>query len=231
MIFSISRKLESTDDLRSLALRALDAEDRADRVRAVLHDAQAHPLNRANVSREADSIVGDGQSGTAPRTAQAHDHGAGMPMFDRIGDRLLGDPVEVRRGRIAGNEDRSRTVKPAAHVEELAGVRRQLPERGHESVGFKRDGRKTPRQHPRLARAIANQFNNRGGVAAFHRVTGELLRQGRGLELDARKVLAQTVVQILADPPLLVAADVKQFSSSSLRSIAAASTLATDWRK
>jgi hypothetical protein len=62
-----------------------------------------------------------------------------------------------------------------------------------------------------LARAISNQLDNRGGVTAFHRVVGELLGQRRGFELDARKVLAQTVVQILADPPLLVAADVEQF--------------------
>ena len=52
------------------------------------------------------------------------------------------------------------------------------------------------------------QSSRRGRLSLGH---GELLRQGRGLELDARKALAQTVVQILADPPLLVAADVKQF--------------------
>jgi hypothetical protein len=62
-----------------------------------------------------------------------------------------------------------------------------------------------------LTSPISNQFNNRGGVATFHGVVGELLGQRGGLELDTRKVLAQAVVQILADAALLVAANAKQF--------------------
>ena len=107
------------EDIRSLAICALDGEGRADRVSPVFHDAQTHSLDGANVSWEAGAIVGDGQGGAVPRTAQADDYGAGVPMLDRIRDRLLGDPIEVRCNRVAGDEDRSRAIKPAADVEEL----------------------------------------------------------------------------------------------------------------
>jgi hypothetical protein len=77
---------------------------------------RAHPWTvRGLVASRA--IVGDGQSGAAPRTAQTDDDGTGVPVLDGIRDRLLGNPIEVATALLGTRT--GATIKAASDLEEL----------------------------------------------------------------------------------------------------------------
>ncbi len=72
----------------------------------------------------------------------------GVPMFERVGDRLLRDPVEVSGQGVIADQDRLAVFKGASHVEKLLRPGDQLGQGGHKSVGFGADRVQTARQGP-----------------------------------------------------------------------------------
>src|SRR6185295_6882050 len=79
------------------ARTALDREPRADAARAVVHDPQTLAAFEALGIEAGLAVVGHHQLERTVLRAQLDVDAARGPVLDRVGDRLLRDPVQVRR--------------------------------------------------------------------------------------------------------------------------------------
>src|SRR5439155_20256795 len=111
--------------------RRADSERGAHAARAVAHDPEAVALGtlpdaRAVVAhRDGDSIV----------VLELDRDAARLAVLDRVADRLLGDPVEVRRAGGVLDRNRSLADEMAVDVRKQVVLRRQLAQRAHQPAG------------------------------------------------------------------------------------------------
>src|SRR6185295_14715683 len=124
-----------------------------------------------------------------------------------IADRLLRDPIEVRRGRepVQAAREVARELDRNA-IERLA-ARAELLERGREAVAIEMHGRQPERESAYGRNALLDQVSH--GVHAhreLRRIARDRVLDGLEQQRDARELLAKAVVQIVADPLVLALA-------------------------
>ena len=78
-------------------VRALSMRSAGHHLRAVMHDAQAKSLRLLYRRIESAAVVFDAQQAAVAVEAQRYLHRWRMSMLGGVGDRFLGDPVQVQR--------------------------------------------------------------------------------------------------------------------------------------
>ena len=157
------------------------------------------------------AVVLDREVPGLARTGEREDDLARLTVLDRVVHRLLGDVVQVRRHPDVGHQDRLGALEPTGDVEQILDLHRPLLERGHEALCVREHRHQAAGQLAGLVDGVVHQTHDLGRMGRLGRVRlGQLLRQHLAHERDAGQVLAQPVVQVLADLALLPAADLEQ---------------------
>src|SRR5258706_4060815 len=159
----------------------------------------------------ADAVVHDRQYQGAIIQLQTNADLGGRCVFDCIGDRLLGDSIQVGRNDVVRQADLFLALEDARNFEPRCHVQGQLFQAGHEALGFQFYRIKTARDVPRLGDGVIQQAGDAVGLAPFGNVFGgQVLLEHVAVKSCADEDLAKTVVQILADARLLPVADLDQ---------------------
>ena len=185
-------------------LSFLNPEGRADDSCAVLHDAQAHAWRDGGLGRKPSAIITHSEEDPAFFDRETYFNIPGFSMPDRIADGFLHDAVEMR-GRVqVESHPRGSPRHPAFDAEELFGGSREFLQSRHEPLGFKDERRQAASQSTRLAHGLANVTGNLPRLRRLRRgFVFELLLQNLAFHLDPRQMLANPIVQILANSTLL----------------------------
>src|SRR5262245_49561686 len=162
------------------------------------------------LSGKAYTVIADRELQELRRIHKADLDATGMPVADGVRHRLLSDAEEMSRHRFVRHEDRLLAGERALNREDSTGPRRQLFESRHKPGRFEIHGRQSAGQIPGERDGFAHMRGDfsdprcLGGVAGGQPLLKHLTHQ-----LDARQLLAQPVVQVVADPTLLVLARVQ----------------------
>ena len=142
---------------------------------------------------------------------------AGLRVLDGIVNRLLGDAEQVGDEGFLDDWGRNPLHKLALDLMSRLDPHRKVLERGAQSARLQRHQIKPARHRARLRDGLAQQLGNHHRVRPLRQ---GLLRQfGRQLprgERHAHQVLAQAVMQVLADAPLLAVADLGNLAFETL---------------
>lgn len=179
---------------------ALDGEGSADDADAVLHDAEAHAGRLGEAGWDALAVVADVETELARDAGEVEGQAAGLAMSKGVGNRLLGDAVQMRGHLDVGQEDGLGTLEVHMHVKVAGGADGEFLEGGHEAVGGGPQG-----GHPvgQVSGVFGGGAHEGGDLVGGGRLgTSSLVEpagKGLGEELDAGELLAEVVVQVLPD--------------------------------
>ena len=141
---------------------------------------------------------------------QVAGHVPRFAVLDGVVYSFLRNVVQVHAHAVIVNQHRLDAIEAAADLEHVIDLARQLFQGGHKAEGIGHDGDQAARKVPGFADRFVDQlyyfFGGRGFGKRFFR---ELLFQDFTHEGDAREVLAQAIVEVLANPALLPAADIE----------------------
>ena len=141
-------------------------------------------------------------------------------MFDGVVDRFLGDEVKMGRGEVVRERDGTGTVKRAGHLPLLPSAFGQVGQRGHQPFAIDRHGEQSPQDGPQLLLAAVQSLSHlRGDLRRFRRIGSQHLRQVPGLQVQGGQLLADRVVQIVADAPLFQGGGLDDLALQSLRRV------------
>ena len=135
----------------------------------------------------------------------------GVAVPDGVGHRFLRDAEEVRRHAHVVEEERIVAIEAAGDSEEVLDFAGEVLQRRHQPVSGELHRQQSMRQLARHPDRLIDELCEARGFVRFgaHRPRPQLLFEHLAEECDAGEVLAEPVVQVLADAPLLALAGVE----------------------
>jgi hypothetical protein len=169
---------------------------------------QPHALSFLKIFRDAESIVFDRKADFAIGRSEADENVFGFAMFDGVVHRFLSDAVKMRgHGRIMDAEQFVHS-ELALHLVKVFDLGAEILQRGNQAVGFELNDVEPSSQLAGVRESIIDELMNLGGLRSFGRSFGrEPLFEHFAQEGDAGELLAEPVVQIIANAALLPVGD------------------------
>src|SRR5205807_5543243 len=194
-----------------------DFQLRAHGFAARLHDLQAETwLTLAAYGQDSPIVLNLEVEGAVVRRKRQRDL-SGPPVSKGVVHGLLGDSEQVRGHDVVSDEHRLRAVKSAAYAVELGHAVSQLTQGRHQTVGNDRDRVTTAAQLAYLSFGLPEQLRQTLRVVGFgQRFLGQLFMEHIVQIPQAGELLAQPVMEVLADAPLHVFADFQELAFQSL---------------
>lgn len=131
-----------------------------------------------------------------------------LAVPDGVARRLLRDPVQVRSCRVILNSDLTFSPEVARHGEPLGNLYGKFIQGRRKPPRIDVDRVQSAGQVPRLRQRFVYEAGDLAHVRDLvRRFARQPVRQALAGEGDSGQLLAQSVVEVLTDAPLLVAAD------------------------
>src|SRR5262245_39975821 len=185
-------------------------ERSTDHVRAIIHDVQSQSGVGARHIGHACTIVLDLQSGDPLEPAQRHDQLGSVAMLDRIVHCFLRNVIEMGGDVDVSDQDGLGALEATADAEQVLDLAGPPLERRHEPVGVGHNRQEAARQLPGLVDRLVHEADDLLDFGCLRNAVGrELTLQHLAHERDAGQVLAEAVVQVATDLPLLPGADLE----------------------
>ena len=194
------------------ALATLHGQGPAQRGGPVVHDAQAEAMLGRQLVRQPHAVVLDRENNGFVVRLEPDQDALGFAVLDGIVDGLLGDAIEINPCHAVIRNGGGVAAELAVGLEDAAGALGEVFKGRSQAIGGQLHRRHRVRQLAGVADGLAGEPRDFLGPCGFDRgLAGQTTLQGLAQELDAGKLLAQVIVQILADAPLHALADPQDF--------------------
>ncbi len=183
----------------------------------IFHEAQAKPFMATDSLGQAAAIIGNFQNETVILAPEADLDLMRLTVAECVGDRFLRDAKEVRGDKILFDDDGIGTRETAFDVIDIRGAGRQVVEADHEPVGSGVHRLQSARDLAGLVFGLVQHCHDLSGdLRLLQLFFGEVFVEQMRVENDAGDLLAESIMQVSADPLLLAFADLKDLPIESL---------------
>lgn len=167
----------------------------------------------ARPSVPADAVVADVEADDLGIGLEREGDLAGASVPDGIVDGFLGDAEEVGGAGIVGEQDGLGTLEGAGDAVELGCIVDEQAEGVHEAVRFGENGVETSGELADLGPGEVEQLGEPAGVGGLgQRFLGEFFLEDAGEVAHAGELLAEAVVEVLADAGALAFGDFEELA-------------------
>lgn len=180
----------------------------ADGGRTVIHDLHPHASGERQIQWDADPIVPNGEGDAFGTALQSNQYAARLAMLPGVIQGFLGDPKEVGGDGRTFDLHRLSATEGAAHLEEIGGRFCILRERFHQAIALGFNRVQAVGEIARFKDARVEQLANLFCMVCCRVSSGDKLAVEQACHhRRSRKVLAESVVQLLADELLVTLTD------------------------